>query len=183
MNGRTALIGALLAIVIGLFLIFGPGLGLRGSSEVPAATPPAGDASAARDAAAAPAASPSALSPPAPARPAIAPVAVRIGREPELDACPSAGKVTNLKAQGDNFVAVRAAPDVRAGEIDRLGPDAMVYICEASPDERWYGIVYAPGGTLGDGCSVTSPVARPADYRGSCRSGWASRNYVQLVAG
>lgn len=115
--------------------------------------------------------------------PAVPPVAVRIGGQAELDACASTGRVVGLKPEGDNFLSVRAAPDQHALETDRLKAGADIYLCGSARDDRWVGIVYQAGGTLGDGCGVTSPIAQEQDYAGACRSGWVSRQYVQLMAG
>lgn len=115
--------------------------------------------------------------------PAVPPLTVRIGGQADLDACASTGRVVGLKPEGDNFLSVRAAPDLHALETDRLKAGADVYLCDGTKKDGWVGVVYQAGGTLGDGCGVTSPIAKEQDYAGTCRSGWVSRSYVQLMAG
>ena len=97
---------------------------------------------------------------------------------PELDGCTPYSEIRGLNPRGDNFVSVRAAPTVRARELDRLGP-GRVWICEEV--SGWAGIVYGPRGSTG--CNVESPLPRVRAYRGPCRSGWVSSRYVTPIAG
>jgi hypothetical protein len=107
---------------------------------------------------------------------------VLIGRDgPEADACAVIGTVTGLNRRGDNYLSVRASPSVRAAERDRLRRGQQLYVCSASADENWLGVVYRRG-ALGD-CGVTSPVRRPRPYGGPCRWGWVSSRYVDVNAG
>ena len=101
-------------------------------------------------------------------------VEVMIGGAPGLDACMSQGKVAGLNPAGDNFLTVRRGPGTSFAEVDRLGPGAPVNLC----DERngWHGIVY------GENCGVSSP-ADHAPYRGPCKSGWVSAQYINVTAG
>ncbi len=115
--------------------------------------------------------------------PAVAPRPVRIGGTADAPACAGAVEVAPFPAEGDNFLSVRAAPDLHALEIDRLTPGAQAYLCEHAQDEAWLGIVYKEGGTLGDACGVSAPVSTQQAYAGACRAGWVSRQYVQPVAG
>ena len=111
-------------------------------------------------------------------------VAVEIGEAgPDLDACPSAGRPRGLNPNGDNFLAVKAAPNLQARRIDKLGPGDAFYICQSAQGGEWTGIVYSAGGGLGDGCGVASTVDRRQNYSGSCRSGWVFSKYVEVVAG
>ncbi len=98
---------------------------------------------------------------------------------PELDGCTPYSEIRGLNPRGDNFVSVRAAPSVRARELDRLGPGRRVWICDEVPG--WAGIVYGPRGSTG--CNVESPIPRVRPYRGPCRSGWVSSRYVTPIAG
>jgi hypothetical protein len=98
---------------------------------------------------------------------------------PELDGCTPYSEIRGLNPRGDNFVSVRAAPTVRARELDRLGPGRRVWICEEV--SGWAGIVYGPRGSTG--CNVESPLPRVRAYRGPCRSGWVSSRYVTPIAG
>ena len=105
---------------------------------------------------------------------------VRVGLDgPDFDACTPYSQITGLNRRGDNFVSVRAAPSVRARELDRLGPGRRVWTCETVGG--WTGIVYGPRGSLG--CGVESPVPRARPYRGRCRSGWISSRYLTPIAG
>ena len=76
---------------------------------------------------------------------------------PDSDACGGYAKVTNLRRDGDNYLAVRDAPDVGARERDRLGPNTPVQICEET--KGWFGIVYSIMGHNASECMVSSPVA------------------------
>ena len=106
---------------------------------------------------------------------------VIVGRDgPNLDACSSVGRVTNLKPGGDNFLSVRAAPDTRAVEKDRLKADEMVAMCDEAGD--WIGVVYRPPeGT--ETCGTGTPSAYLGAYRGPCRYGWVHGDYIELIAG
>lgn len=111
---------------------------------------------------------------------------VMVGGEPELDACPSVGAIIPLRKGGDGFVAVRAAPGVKARMLDKLKPGRELLLCEDSADGQWVGVVYpepAGGPTLTD-CRVSSPVAGAArPYGGPCLSGWVARRFVTVIAG
>lgn len=98
---------------------------------------------------------------------------------PGLDGCTPYSEIRGLNPRGDNFVSVRAAPSVRARELDRLGPGRKVWICEEV--NGWVGIVYGPRASTG--CNVESPVRRVRAYLGPCRSGWAASRYVTPIAG
>jgi hypothetical protein len=120
----------------------------------------------------------------APAEPTfgIEPRPVRIGFDgPEMDACGGYGEITGLNPDGDNFLSVRAAPDVDAEELDTLTSGTGVSMCETA--DGWIGIVYDTSGASGTGCGVSSPVADVRDYSGPCRSGWISQRFVELIAG
>jgi hypothetical protein len=111
---------------------------------------------------------------------------VMVGGEPELDACPSLGAVIPLPKGGDGFVAVRAAPTVKARMLDKLMPGRALLLCEDSADGQWVGVVYPEtwGGPEVTDCRVSSPAngaARP--YEGPCLSGWVARRFVTVIAG
>ena len=109
---------------------------------------------------------------------------VRVGLAgDDLDACLSLGEIRGLNPRGDNFLAVRAAPDPRAAMLARLGPGRRVHVCEEAAGGAWLGIVYdpVPGGDRD--CAVGSPVPEPRPYRGPCASGWVSARYVTIIAG
>lgn len=105
---------------------------------------------------------------------------VVIGGDELTDACAATARIVGLKADGDNFLSVRAGPGPAEQETDRLGPGALVYLCEEAG--MWLGIVYPAEGAEAD-CAVASPVAVRSAYTGSCRSGWVHRRFVELVAG
>ena len=110
--------------------------------------------------------------------------AVRVGLAGnDLDACLSDGEVTGLNPRGDNFLAVRAAPDAGARLLHRLRPRHRVHVCEEAAGGAWLGIVYSPPGRPARDCGVGSPVQNPRPYRGPCVSGWVSARYVTIVAG
>lgn len=183
MTGRIVLIVAAIALVASLAWLL-----LGGKEDADGARQASGMRSAAADAASAapaPAAQNVVKTDQAAPRqpPTVDPVPVQVGGTDEFDACGSSGKVVGLDRNGDNFLSVRAAPDRQALETDRLRPDADFYMCDGTKDEAWVGIVYEAGGKLGSGCGVSSPIAKRGNYAGTCRSGWVSRKYVQLVAG
>lgn len=107
-------------------------------------------------------------------------IPVEIGGDGESDACPSQGQIARLDPAGDTFLSVREGPSSKHREGDRLGPGALVTICE----ERgaWLGIVYPTAGRDVD-CGLSSPRAKRATYRGPCRSGWVHSRFVEVVAG
>lgn len=107
-------------------------------------------------------------------------IPIEVGGDGESDACPSQGQVARLDPAGDNFLSVRVGPGSKHRERDRLGPGALMTICE----ERgtWLGIVYPAAGSDVD-CGVASPQVPRAPYRGPCRSGWVHRSFVEVVAG
>jgi hypothetical protein len=116
-----------------------------------------------------------ALGSPAPSQIAV-PIFVEGGTG--LDACASVGVVAGLKADGDNFLAVRAGPGTDHVLLDKLVNGDRVFICgEQGP---WLGIVYSK--TERD-CGISSPWPQSRAYTGPCLSGWVHRNWIQLMAG
>ncbi|MEN0040680.1 MAG: integron [Pseudomonadota bacterium] len=108
------------------------------------------------------------------ATPAIA-QPVMVGGESDYDACGSVGKVVGLNPNGDNYLSVRAEASSKGRELDRLGPETNVFMCDQRG--RWIGVVY------GSGCGVGSPIPQRKAYNGPCRSGWVFKKYIQLIAG
>lgn len=100
----------------------------------------------------------------------------------DMDACLSTGEVTGLNPAGDNFLAVRAAPEVSAPMLARLAPRHPVWICDEAPG-GWTGIVYQADPHDPLDCGVGTPVPRVQPYRGPCRSGWVASRYIVVVAG
>lgn len=78
----------------------------------------------------------------------------------DLDACSSNGIVVGLKANGDNFLAVRSGPGRNHAKIDELHNGDPVFLCTGQG--RWYGIVY--GGSRD--CGVSSPIVPARVYSG-----------------
>lgn len=105
---------------------------------------------------------------------------VVIGGDDLMVACAATGRIVNLRADGDNFLSVRAGPSAAEQETDRLGPGALVHLCEEAG--MWLGIVY-PADEHAQDCAVSSPAAARNAYVGPCRSGWVDRRFVELVAG
>jgi hypothetical protein len=108
---------------------------------------------------------------------------VRYGGEDVLDACAANSIVVSLNPHGDNFLAVKAGPSLKAKRIDKLGPAAEVYPCDSSADGQWVGIVYDGDGKWTARCGVTSAVTPRQRYKGPCQSGWVSAKYLKLIAG
>lgn len=101
---------------------------------------------------------------------------VMVGGEAGYDACGSVGRVVGLNPSGDNYLSVRAKPSSSGNELDRLGPNTNVFMCDQRG--RWIGIVYG-----GNSCGVGSPIADRQAYRGPCKSGWVFDKYIELFAG
>ena len=109
-------------------------------------------------------------------------VPVRVGElGPSFAACGAAGTTRNLAA--GETLAVSAAPFDNATETGKVPAGSRFFVCSRSHDQRWLGIVYEPGGTLGQACGVSAPLPSRRDYEGPCRSGWVSAAFVKLVAG
>jgi hypothetical protein len=120
-------------------------------------------------------------------RPQNAPVVertVKVGLNgPQCDACGSNGRVVGLNVNGDNFLAVKAAPSMSSRRIDKLGPGFEVYVCETSKDQKWLGVVYEPDGQPSANCGVTSASGSTRKYSGRCQSGWVYAKYIDIYAG
>jgi hypothetical protein len=107
---------------------------------------------------------------------------VRVGElGPSFAACHAHGAVRR-RGPAQPLV-VRAAPFERAGEIDRLGPDAEFHVCARSQDERWFGIVYDEGGRASPRCGVDAPAPQRRTYLGPCAAGWVPSARVRLLSG
>jgi len=106
---------------------------------------------------------------------AIAARAINVGSEgPSLPACPSVSRVI---AAGTNAYW---APDETRVPKARLTGGARVALCEATDDDRWFGVVFpGPGGDI-DLCRVGRPVQAAREYQGPCRWGWIKGGTVEL---
>jgi hypothetical protein len=108
---------------------------------------------------------------------------VRIGElGPSFAACNALATTRNRSAEEGQTLAVRAAPYEAAHETDRLPAEATFFICSRSLDQKWFGLVYDQGGVVADHCGVSRPLPSRRDYKGPCRSGWASSASVRLIA-
>lgn len=105
-------------------------------------------------------------------------VPVPLGATPGVDACPTLGSVAGVRT----FLAVRAGPGVSYRQTDALHNGHMLFLCSASADGQWQGVVYAADPGLQE-CGVSSPVATPEPYRGPCKSGWVRATWVAVLAG
>jgi hypothetical protein len=108
--------------------------------------------------------------------------AVKLGGDAEQDACGGVLKVIGLKARGDNFLSVRAAPSPLGRELDRLRMGAMVWSCDSTEEGEWIGVVYKRRPNDPD-CNVGTPIIRRRNYVGPCASGWVAGRFLELVAG
>lgn len=95
----------------------------------------------------------------------------------DMDACASNGVVVGLRADGDNFLAVRAGPGKGQAKIDQLHSGDEVFVCTG--EGAWLGIVYGDGRE----CGVSSPIVPARLYQGPCKSGWVHQNFIEITAG
>ena len=110
--------------------------------------------------------------------------AVMIGQDgADFDACGGYGEITGLNPDGDNFLAVRAGPTTQASKVDELHQSDPVWLCDATADGEWIGIVYGESSGPDRDCQVGENLSKPVAYHGPCRSGWVSSRYVTLIAG
>ena len=101
-----------------------------------------------------------------------------VGGEPEFDACGGYGEVRGLDPKGDGFLAVRSGPGGGYRLVDRLHNGDPVYFC--GEKGQWIAVVYGKDMSQ---CGVGSPIPERQAYRGPCRSGWAHRKWLVLLAG
>lgn len=106
---------------------------------------------------------------------AIAQRAVMVGSEgPSLPACPSVSRV--IESGTDVFWAPNEVRAVKA----KLAGGARVALCEATDDDKWFGVIFpAPGGDI-DLCRVGRSVANAREYQGPCRWGWIRGGTIRL---
>jgi hypothetical protein len=107
---------------------------------------------------------------------------VRVGElGPNFKACTAAGATRNLKP--GEMLPVRSSPFENAAEAAGVPAGARFFVCSASHDRKWMGIVFDESGTLAERCGVSAPLRARRDYEGPCRSGWVQSAFVKLVAG
>ena len=99
------------------------------------------------------------------------------------------GSVQGLRKGGDGFVSVRAAPSIKANELDRLenGRAVLIFSGDAQAEKNGFvGVVYPAGegskGAFGPICQIPEDFYE-GPYDGPCKSGWVSRGYVGADAG
>ena len=105
-------------------------------------------------------------------------VPVVIGGEADFDACGGLGVVAGLDPNGDGFLAVKAGPGLQYKRIDRLHNGNQVHMCGEKGD--WIAVIYSM--TRQD-CNVSTPWPKRQPYTGPCRSGWAHKKWIKLLAG
>ena len=103
-------------------------------------------------------------------------VPVIVGGDPDIDAC-SFGEVSGLNPDGDNFLALRAAPSTNGALLARLAEGQNVWLCDQTGP--WIGVVVHDE----TGCGFGSPIAEARPYGGPCKSGWAHRDWIRQIAG
>lgn len=109
-------------------------------------------------------------------------VLVTIGIDgPDMAACGSLGTLT--MPLENEFASVRDKPSHDGRELDRIIHGTQLFVCDATQDARWVGIVYPQAGQTLSDCGVFSPVALPAPYGGDCRSGWIASKQLDMSAG
>ena len=106
-------------------------------------------------------------------------VPVKIGSVPDMDACLSWGVVSGLQ---HSDLSVRSGPNVTYSKIDSISNGQGLWLCDASSDGKWQGVVYVRGQDTPE-CGLSSPVPTERPYNGSCKSGWVRTTWVKPVAG
>jgi hypothetical protein len=96
------------------------------------------------------------------------------------NACGGSGEI-----KVNSFVSVRAGPGTHYRELDRVLNGQRLVLCDNH--NGWFSVVYVPGGN-----AYEDKKCFPGDltkwktgrqYRGPCRSGWVSKNFVVNIAG
>ena len=106
---------------------------------------------------------------------------VYYGGDENIDACSSFAQVNNLGKGPDAFLAVKDEPNLKAKRVDKIFSGQKLWICEATKDGKWYGVVYPT--TENQDCGVTTVIKNRKPYATPCKSGWVSQKYVTIVAG
>ncbi len=105
----------------------------------------------------------------------VRPVRIATHEQPDLDACLSTARVVETGG------TVRAAPSETAAVTDELIAGIVVFLCDASADDVWAGVVYPQ--TDDQDCGLGSGVESPKAYDGPCKSGWVLAERVPVEAG
>jgi uncharacterized protein YgiM (DUF1202 family) len=85
-------------------------------------------------------------------------------------------KVYNL--QDDTYLSVRSGPGMQFSKIDRLKNETVVYVCDEKSD--WVQIFYSGPERP---CVADSPVGILSTKENTCKSGWAKREWINVIAG
>ena len=102
-------------------------------------------------------------------------VPVIIGqRGPEIDACPSSGKLSERSS-------LRKGPGQKFDPVSNLDKGTKFHVCGASKDGKWTSVILAQDGFLD--CQASSPTPKPHAYSGPCASGWLPTEHVEIIAG
>lgn len=104
---------------------------------------------------------------------------VMVGGDPEFSACGPLGVVRGLTPGGDGFLAWRSGPGADTRLVDTLREGDAVYFCESV--SGWIGVVVYPPNPLID-CGVMEPIVLKQPYSGPCKTGWVSKNFIEVVA-
>jgi hypothetical protein len=110
-------------------------------------------------------------------------VAVSVGGNDVVDACPSWAVVAGLNPSGDGFLAVRAGPGTHYRQRDKLTEGRGFYVCSNSRDGQWVGIVYPRPGQDNGECGVHGVIVTARAYTGPCHFGWVHQRWVNVIAG
>lgn len=102
---------------------------------------------------------------------------------PDFDGCGGWGKVKGLNPNGDNFLAVRAAPTTQSSKLDELKEGQEIWFCDTAKNGQWVGVVYKGKGQDNFACETGPNLENPKAYPGPCKSGWVHSRYVELIAG
>jgi uncharacterized protein YgiM (DUF1202 family) len=103
-------------------------------------------------------------------------IPVKVGGEPDLDAC-AGGIVQGLSKNG--FLAVRSGPSTRYRMLDKLHNGDMVFTCDSKG--KWIGIVYGKDTCKHKGVRLSSPYPKREKYQGSCNSGWVYNKWLFII--
>lgn len=92
------------------------------------------------------------------------------------------GAVIQLKPGA--YLSVRAAPNIKANEIDRLQSGHGLDMCSNITNKAWIGIIYHadPNADRRD-CRSTYDSSKSVPYRGPCKYGWVAARYIVNAAG
>jgi hypothetical protein len=108
---------------------------------------------------------------------------VMVGGNLEFDACGSIGVPKGLNPKGDNFLALKSAPNLPAKRKAKLRPGQNFILCDRSADDQWLGVVVPLGKQTISDCGLGGGIAKRQAYRGPCMQGWVMAKYVQEIAG